>query len=194
MSRAAKWDRRFLDLAAHVAAWSKDPSTKCGAVIVDRDLLVVSLGYNGFGPGVADDPGRYADRDTKYALVIHAEENAVISARRDLTGCTLYTYPFLTCDRCAARMIRAGISRVVAPYSDNPRWVEGFRRAAMQYREAFVQADIHPASGPCAMGSAPAWQVYPADAATPVPECYRHVIGHAPRRAETIPGHGASEL
>jgi deoxycytidylate deaminase len=27
----SKWDNRFLELARHVAQWSKDPSTRTGA-------------------------------------------------------------------------------------------------------------------------------------------------------------------
>ena len=46
-----KWDRRFLKIAREGATWSKDPSTQVGAVIVDPDQRVVSLGYN--GPPVA---------------------------------------------------------------------------------------------------------------------------------------------
>lgn len=30
-----KWNRRFVELAKNVSTWSKDPSTKVGAVIVD---------------------------------------------------------------------------------------------------------------------------------------------------------------
>ena len=33
-----KWSHRFLDMAALVASWSKDPSTKCGAVITDKKI------------------------------------------------------------------------------------------------------------------------------------------------------------
>jgi len=36
-----KWDKRFLDLAEFVALWSKDPSTKCGSVIVDDNKTTV---------------------------------------------------------------------------------------------------------------------------------------------------------
>jgi deoxycytidylate deaminase len=39
-----KWDQRFMDLAAHVSTWSKDPSTKVGSVIVRLDRTVVSRG------------------------------------------------------------------------------------------------------------------------------------------------------
>jgi dCMP deaminase len=31
----ADWDRRFINLADHIAQWSRDPSTKVGAVITD---------------------------------------------------------------------------------------------------------------------------------------------------------------
>ena len=48
------WNKRFLDLAGHVAGWSKDPSTKVGAVIVNDDKQVLGLGYNGFPRGVHD--------------------------------------------------------------------------------------------------------------------------------------------
>ena len=49
LTNREKWDRRFLRLAREVASWSKDPSTKVGAVLVDPlDNTIVSLGYNGF--------------------------------------------------------------------------------------------------------------------------------------------------
>ena len=40
-----KWDRRFMDMATLVSMWSKDPSTKCGAVIVDPMNRIVSVGH-----------------------------------------------------------------------------------------------------------------------------------------------------
>ena len=41
-----KWDKNFLELAKTVSTFSKDPSTQVGAVIVDDDNRVVSIGYN----------------------------------------------------------------------------------------------------------------------------------------------------
>lgn len=38
-----KWDLRFLHLAQYIAEWSRDPSTKTGAVIVDEDKRIVDL-------------------------------------------------------------------------------------------------------------------------------------------------------
>jgi deoxycytidylate deaminase len=49
------WDARFMALAEHVAGWSKDPSTKVGAVIVSPDRRQLTTGYNGFPQGIADD-------------------------------------------------------------------------------------------------------------------------------------------
>src|SRR4051812_38103493 len=92
-----KWDMRFLELAAHVAGWSKDPSTKTGAVITDTRGSVISMGFNGFPMGVADTIDRLNDRETKYQMIVHCERNAIIFAQRDLSGCTLYTWPFMSC-------------------------------------------------------------------------------------------------
>lgn len=111
-----KWDRRFLDLAEHIASWSKDPSSKCGAVIVRPDRTIASVGYNGFPRNMVDDPAFYADRPKKMSRVIHAEMNAIFNARDEsLSGYTLYVWPALCCDRCAVAVIQVGIRDVVAP-------------------------------------------------------------------------------
>lgn len=64
-----KWDGRFLDLAVLVGEWSKDPSTKVGAVLVRPDRTIAAVGFNGFPRGVLDHPERYEDRPTKYEMV-----------------------------------------------------------------------------------------------------------------------------
>ena len=48
-----KWYKRYLKLAAEVAQWSKDPSTKVGAVVVGSKGQILSQGYNGFQIGRA---------------------------------------------------------------------------------------------------------------------------------------------
>lgn len=144
---SAKWDRWFLGMAEYVATASKDPSTRCGAVIVDRKRRVVAVGYNGLARGVTDDPARLHDRDTKLAMTVHAEVNAVLFAGRDLTGCTLYAVPFQTCSRCAAVVIQSGISRVVCPpcpAEKLDRWAADFMLAEAQFREAGVSLEFVP--------------------------------------------------
>lgn len=137
----SKWDLRFLELAALVASWSKDPSTQTGAVIVRPDRTVASIGYNGFARGCDDSPELYANRELKYTRVIHCEMNAILSAREPLEGYTLYTHPFLTCDRCAVHVIQAGIKRVctwACPDHLKERWEPTFVRARQVYGEAGV--------------------------------------------------------
>lgn len=136
------WDTYFVLLATVAASKSKDPSTKVGAVIVRPDRTIVSLGYNGFPHGVADTPERLNDRPTKYSLVVHAEMNAILSARESLEGCTLYTVPFMPCDRCFVHVIQTGIKRVVFPEAtpeQNERWGEAFARVRILANEVGIE-------------------------------------------------------
>jgi dCMP deaminase len=135
------WDLRFLQMAKLVSTWSKDPSTKCGAVIVEpASKKVISIGYNGFPRGIKDDE-RLQNREQKYSLIIHAEINAIMQAQTDLYGCVLYTYPFICCNRCAVHVIQAGILRVVAPnfVGDAKRWEESFNLSRSLFTESFVR-------------------------------------------------------
>ena len=110
----ADWDRRFLDLAAEIGSWSKDPSTKVGCVIVDELRRPLSFGYNGFPRGVADTKEAWTDHALKHKLVIHAEWNAILNATADLTGSTVYVTQH-PCIRCAVVLQQAGVDRVVCP-------------------------------------------------------------------------------
>lgn len=110
-----KWEQRFLGLAQCVAQWSKDPSTKTGAVIADSANRVVGIGYNGFPRGVRDDEARYAERAVKYKLVVHCEANAILNAVAKITeSCTIYSTKF-PCTDCTKLIIQSGIGGVVAP-------------------------------------------------------------------------------
>lgn len=112
--RALKWDRRFLEMARLVSTWSRDPSTKCGAVLVRPDKTIASVGFNGFASGMLDDAKMYDDREVKYSRVVHCEMNAVMFCRDPLplTGFSLYTTG-PSCDRCAVHMVQAGIRRFI---------------------------------------------------------------------------------
>ena len=119
------WDTRFLQLAETVASWSKDPSTKTGAVIVRPNRSIAGVGFNGFPIGMSDEPSLYANRETKYSRIIHCEINALLFVNESVNGYTLYTWPFASCDRCCVQMIQAGITRFVFPALPNSlssRW------------------------------------------------------------------------
>ncbi len=129
MLEGAKWDERFLGLAEHISGWSKDPSTKVGAVLVRGDKTVVSVGFNGLPRSMRDDVSRYDDRNEKYSRIIHAEMNAVLHAGENLRGTTIYTYPLGPCDRCTVHLIQSGVQRFVFPKQDNERWVESILKS-----------------------------------------------------------------
>ena len=72
-----KWDEYFFNIAREVSGKSKDPSSKFGSVITSKDHRIMSVGFNGFSRGVKDYPRRYNNRELKYKLIVHSEENAI---------------------------------------------------------------------------------------------------------------------
>lgn len=131
-NKSLKWDLRFLSLAQTIAGFSKDPSTKVGAVVVRPDNTIASMGYNGFPRGFPDNQSSLDDRTTKLKFTVHAELNALLTAKEPLTGYTIYTYPFPPCCACALCVAQAGIKRVVSlePTPDQKsRWEQSFRDA-----------------------------------------------------------------
>lgn len=135
-----KWDTRFLDLAERVGTWSKDPSTKVGAIIVRPDRTIASLGFNGFPRHIKDE---YEDREHKLLRTVHAELNAILSAREPVKGYHLYVSPLFPCANCAAAIIQSGIKYVTARMGP-PRleWQKSFDAAADMFKEAAVRTNI----------------------------------------------------
>lgn len=99
-------------IAEAAATKSKDPSSKMGCVIVDQDKRVVSLGYNGMVQASDESKMTLSERPMKYYFAIHSEMNALIFAKRDLTGCTVYNR-VATCENCLKYCLQAGIKRFV---------------------------------------------------------------------------------
>lgn len=134
-----KWRRRFLDLAAQVATWSKD-TTQVGCVIVSPAGLVISTGYNGLPRGVRDLPERM-ERPAKYLWTVHGEESAVANAARhgsNTTDATLYC-THAPCSRCARQIINAGITQVVCDDGRTAMPEDDFAAAGLMFLEAGVR-------------------------------------------------------
>ena len=141
-SMSNKWDKRFLELAKHISDWSKDPSTKVGCVVVGEDREIRSTGFNGFPRGIEDKIERLEDREQKYPMICHAEENAIMHAARigiSLKGTMAYvTWP--PCSRCTRSLIQAGVSEVVYPEDVEipDRWEKDFNIASGMMNEAGI--------------------------------------------------------
>ena len=142
-----KWNYRFLAVADLVATWSKDPSTKTGAVVVGPDKEIRATGYNGLVRGVNDDVAERMERPTKYDFFEHAERNAIYNAcltGTSLRGCTIFFF-FFPCTDCARAIIQAGIKEVVTyeyiTTDSDPKntWRDKLNYSAQMFEEAGVK-------------------------------------------------------
>jgi dCMP deaminase len=103
------WGENFMDMAKVVAKRSKDPSCQVGCVLV-KDNRVISTGYNGFISGCDESLMTY-DRPLKYFLILHAEINAAMFARReDLRGSICYCTA-APCENCLKYLLQAGVRK-----------------------------------------------------------------------------------
>lgn len=139
-----KWDRRFFDLAKHVSTWSKDKSTKTGAVIV-KDRQVLSLGYNGFPIGIDDEIEERYERPLKYSFTEHAEKNAIFNSIKNGVGidkATIYA-TFFPCTECCRGIIQTGIIRVVTPkpIDVSDVWKDSFKISLEMFNEVGIKID-----------------------------------------------------
>jgi len=134
------WKERFIQLAKHISLWSKDPSTKVGAVIVDSKNRIISTGFNGLPRGVTDTHERLNNRELKYPRIVHAEMNAILNAKSSVEGCTLYVFPIPPCSECAKAIIQAGIKKVI--FRDYGGGVEKWSESFMVSKEMFEESGV----------------------------------------------------
>jgi dCMP deaminase len=137
----SKWAERFYQMAELVASWSKDPSTQVGAVIA-KNNRIVSVGFNGYPHGISDS-ANIDDREMKYLKTLHAEENAILFAKRDLDGCDIYVTHF-PCPNCAAKIIQTGISTVHCPEQSQDfisRWGDKVKVSQDMFDQAGVNVN-----------------------------------------------------
>ena len=144
-----KWDRQYMDLAKCIAEWSKDPSTKIGAVAIGDKGQVLSQGYNGFPRGIEDSPERLHIREEKYKYIVHAEMNCIFNASFNgvsLANSTMYICGLPCCSDCAKGMIQAGISRIVMLVTDPDgadRWKDSWNRSKAMFDEAGIKWNLN---------------------------------------------------
>jgi dCMP deaminase len=142
--RRLKWHSRYLELAQQIASWSKDPSSKIGAIAVGSKGQVLAQGYNGFPRGIEDNESRFENKELKYKYVVHAEMNLIYNASYNgvsLDGSTIYVTGLPVCSECAKGLIQVGVQQVIMPtQEDTPdKWVESFKLSKELFEEAGVR-------------------------------------------------------
>jgi dCMP deaminase len=110
--RRPTWDEYFMQIARTTATRSTCDRASVGCVLTLNNRII-STGYNGSAPGLehCDDVGHLMV-DSHCVRTIHAEQNAVLFARTDLTGATCYVTHF-PCIHCTKILIAAGVKRLV---------------------------------------------------------------------------------
>lgn len=141
--KTKKWATRMLNMAKEVASWSKDESTKVGAVITTADGSPISWGFNGMAMGVNDDIPERHDRPMKYKWMCHAERNALDLSNRSVENCVMFV-TFSPCSSCAQSIIQRKIKTVVVDTKSSPenspeRWKEDMLIAKEMLTEAGVE-------------------------------------------------------
>jgi dCMP deaminase len=125
VSNRPSWDEYFMGISDSVAKRATCDRGKSGSIIV-RDKKILTTGYVGSPPGMphCDDVGHLMreviDEEGHKSMhcirTLHAEENAILQAAEFgicLKGATLYC-KMTPCYRCAMKIVRVGIVRVVA--------------------------------------------------------------------------------
>lgn len=149
---SSRWDNYYLQQALLASSMSKDPSTKVGAIIVGPERESLISGFNGFPRLIHDTPERLNNRELKYKLVVHAEENVLLVAAKcgvNISGCSLYyaaqdlqgnlVWGGAPCIRCTVSLIQAGIKEVVTYKAQIlDRWSEDMELA----RDILFEANI----------------------------------------------------
>jgi dCMP deaminase len=151
----ADWKKRMLDLAQHVAGWSKDRSTGVGCVVYGPvSMAVLALGYNGFPRGADDDVEARHERPLKYKRTEHAERNAIFNAAKH--GVALYRMHMAStlfpCSDCARAIVQAGIRELVVPAGPDfsrPTYGEDFRISVEILEEGGVRVRVLDCSCDC---------------------------------------------
>jgi len=139
MTKLSKY-MKLAELQAEL--FSKDPSRKVAALVIDDRFTIRSTGFNGLPRGFEETYARWS-KPKKYDYVIHAEANAVCSAARNgarLDGCTLVSTLF-PCNECAKLIIQSGITKIVTkkPVEEYSSWLGSFEKSMEMFDECGIE-------------------------------------------------------
>ncbi len=145
--KQVKWDQRGMELAYMVSKWSKDPSTQVGSALFNVNNTVAGVGYNGLPRGIEDSDERLTNRDLKYPMTIHAEENVMYNSTKSGIGFMRLYVTMHPCAPCAGKIIQWGaITEIICPTfipDDKPAdWVSSCKLAGVMFREAGIEVRI----------------------------------------------------
>lgn len=109
--------QRYLTFANEIAQeLSKDPSTKVGAFLLQKEHNIpISWGYNGMPRGLNDAHLERLERPEKYKWFEHGERNAIFNAVRPLLEGKMILTPRVPDMESARAIVSVGIKQIVLP-------------------------------------------------------------------------------
>ena len=105
------WDEYALDLAKAASQRSEDPFVKVGACALNKENMVIAVGYNGLATVKKVDKYFWAVRRERRPYMIHAEANCLSLVKRGEVG--LLAVTLLPCASCATMIASYNIPKVV---------------------------------------------------------------------------------
>ena len=116
----------------YAQAYSKDPSTQLGAILVQKGSGVIGWGVNALPSGISDSVDKWTPPQ-KYQYIEHAERNEIYC-------------PWFACTDCARAIIQSKISAVVGHKQMydlvNERWSESIKVGMEMIKEAGIQIKL----------------------------------------------------
>ena len=99
------------NLAVQISKISEDPYAKVGAVILNQEGRILSMGYNGLAPKKKAPNSFWTNRDKRRNYMIHAEMNALSCISRYDNPYAIYV-TLSPCTYCANLISSYGIKEV----------------------------------------------------------------------------------
>ena len=123
------------NLAMQISEISEDPYTKVGAIILNNEGRILSMGYNGLAPKKKANKSFWQDRDQRRNYMIHAEMNALSCISRYDNPYAIYIN-LSPCTYCANLIASYGIKEVYYSneYSHGTKANEVFKFYNIKYR------------------------------------------------------------
>ncbi|CAB3981057.1 cytidine and dCMP deaminase domain-containing 1-like [Paramuricea clavata] len=153
----AEQARHFMSIARFLAQRTDDPTTGVGAVIVSREMEILSFGWNGFPlkalygefprASSKDDKSSKTEKPVgsdksgekkepvkkKYPYVIHAEQNALLFRNNKNIKDAILFVTRTPCDECAPLIFMQGIETFVV--DDDVFARDATQKGALKYEE-----------------------------------------------------------
>ena len=105
------WEEYALNIAKTASERSEDPFMKVGACALNKDNMVLAVGYNGLATGKKVDKYFWAVRNQRRPYMIHAEANCLSLVKKG--DVELLTVTLLPCASCATLIASYNIPKVV---------------------------------------------------------------------------------